>query len=57
MVAQTTYVLEPATHKARKSAVVVVMPRRMTTEDRQKIELKMYTIQDSRSYMRTPASR
>ena len=37
-VAHITYVLDPATRTARKSAVVVVMP-----EDRQKIELKMMT--------------
>jgi hypothetical protein len=42
-VAQITYVLDPATRTARKSAVVMVMPRTMTTEDRQKIELKMMT--------------
>ena len=44
-VAHITYVLDPATRTARKSAVVVVMPRTMTMEDRQKIELKMMTEQ------------
>ena len=46
-VAHITYVLDPATRTARKSGVVVVMPRTMTTEDKQKIELRMMTEQAS----------
>ena len=50
-VAHITYVLDPATRTARKSGVVVVMPRTMTTEDKQKIELKMMTEQQASGRM------
>lgn len=50
-VAHITYVLDPATRTARKSGVVVVMPRTMTTEDKQKIELRMMTEQQASGRM------
>ena len=47
-VAHTTYVLDPATRTARKSAVRVMLPTTLTDEDKRKIETMYLTEADAR---------
>ena len=47
-VAHTSYVLDPATRTARKSAVRVMLPATLTDEDKRKVEMMYRTEMDAR---------
>jgi hypothetical protein len=51
-VAPTTYVLDPATRTARKSAVRVMLPTTLTDEDKRKVEMMYRTEMDARGRAR-----